>query len=158
MAKIAGVVAPGLPHHVAQRNNRRQQTFFCVDDYRTYLGLMAQRCSHCAWAREGPGPQPLQAKTRAKTQPKNQISIVSPELLIARIRRIEAGNIGKSRKLTKVKTTSLSGVAFSVIYLFLKSSSQLKIFSKSSSILSGSGIETGVSSGWECSYLEYNVR
>ena len=53
MARIARVVAPGLPHHVTQRGNRRQQTFFCDDDYRTYLELMAQWCSHCAveiWA------------------------------------------------------------------------------------------------------------
>jgi len=27
IARIARVVAPGLPHHVAQRSNRRQQTF-----------------------------------------------------------------------------------------------------------------------------------
>jgi len=31
MARIARVVAPGLPHHVTQRGNRRQQTFFCDD-------------------------------------------------------------------------------------------------------------------------------
>jgi len=81
MARIARVVAPGLRHHVAQRSNRRQQTFFCDDDYRMYLGLMAQWCSHCTWAREGTGPQPSQARTRAKTQSMKQISIVSPELL-----------------------------------------------------------------------------
>lgn len=28
MARIARVIAPGIPHHVAQRGNRRQQTFF----------------------------------------------------------------------------------------------------------------------------------
>jgi len=53
MARIARVVAPGLPHHVTQRGNRRQQTFFCDDDYRAYLELMAQWCSRCAveiWA------------------------------------------------------------------------------------------------------------
>jgi len=25
-------VVPGMPHHVTQRGNRRQQTFFCEDD------------------------------------------------------------------------------------------------------------------------------
>ena len=53
MAQIARVVALGLPHHVTQRGNRRQQTFFCDDDYRAYLGLMAQWCSRCVveiWA------------------------------------------------------------------------------------------------------------
>ncbi|MFB0520102.1 MAG: transposase, partial [Desulfatiglandales bacterium] len=47
MARITRVVAPGLPHHVTQRGNRRQQTFFCDDDYRAYLELMAQWCSRC---------------------------------------------------------------------------------------------------------------
>ena len=79
MARIARFVAPGLPHHVTQRGNRRQQTFFCDDDYRAYLELRAQWCSRCAWAREGTGPQASEAKTRAKTQSKNQISIMSPE-------------------------------------------------------------------------------
>jgi putative transposase len=35
------VVVPGYPHHVTQRGNVRQQTFFCVADYRYYLELMA---------------------------------------------------------------------------------------------------------------------
>jgi putative transposase len=42
MAQLARVVAPGLPHHVTQRGNRGQQTFFCDEDYRTYLELMAE--------------------------------------------------------------------------------------------------------------------
>ena len=37
-------VAPGIPHHVTQRGNRRQQTFFNDDDYLTYLELMAEWC------------------------------------------------------------------------------------------------------------------
>jgi hypothetical protein len=28
MARVARVVAPGLPHHVTQRGNRRQRVFF----------------------------------------------------------------------------------------------------------------------------------
>ena len=28
-----------MPHHVTQRGNRRQETFFCDDDYQTYLDL-----------------------------------------------------------------------------------------------------------------------
>ncbi|MEA5114887.1 MAG: transposase [Geobacteraceae bacterium] len=42
MARIARVVAPGFPHHITQRGNRRQQTFFTIDDYRAYLDLMAE--------------------------------------------------------------------------------------------------------------------
>ncbi len=32
MARIARVVAPGLPHHITQRGNRRQATFFGAED------------------------------------------------------------------------------------------------------------------------------
>jgi len=45
MARIARVIAPGLPHHVTQRGNRRQQTFFHDDDYQAYLTLMSEWCS-----------------------------------------------------------------------------------------------------------------
>lgn len=44
MARIARVIAPGIPHHVTQRGNRRQQTFFCDDDYQAYSDLMADWC------------------------------------------------------------------------------------------------------------------
>ncbi|MCH8155643.1 MAG: transposase [Proteobacteria bacterium] len=53
MARLARVVAPGCPHHVTQRGNRRQQTFFCDADYRAYLDLMAEWCGRCGveiWA------------------------------------------------------------------------------------------------------------
>ncbi|MDP6953950.1 MAG: transposase [Alphaproteobacteria bacterium] len=53
MARLARVVAPGLPHHVTQRGNRRQQTFFGDDDYRLYRELMAEWCGRCGveiWA------------------------------------------------------------------------------------------------------------
>ncbi len=45
MARLARVVAAGFPHHVTQRGNRRQQTFFSDDDYRAYLELLAEGCS-----------------------------------------------------------------------------------------------------------------
>jgi putative transposase len=44
MARIARVIAPGTPHHVTQRGNRRQQTFFRDDDYHAYIDLMAEWC------------------------------------------------------------------------------------------------------------------
>ncbi len=44
MARLARVVVPGLPHHITQWGNRRQQTFFCDEDYRSYLELMGQWC------------------------------------------------------------------------------------------------------------------
>ena len=44
MARLARVVIPGLPHHITQRGNRRQQTFFNDGDYAAYLELMGQWC------------------------------------------------------------------------------------------------------------------
>lgn len=44
MARMARVVAAGVPHHVTQRGNRRQKVFFCDDDYETYRQLLAQSC------------------------------------------------------------------------------------------------------------------
>ncbi len=44
MARIARVVAVGFPHHVIQRGNRRQPTFFNEEDYTAYLELMAHWC------------------------------------------------------------------------------------------------------------------
>jgi putative transposase len=45
MSRIARVIVPGIPHHITQRGNRRQQTFFCDDDYRAYIGLMSEWCN-----------------------------------------------------------------------------------------------------------------
>ncbi|HOI16809.1 MAG TPA: transposase [Geobacteraceae bacterium] len=47
MARIARVVVPGIPHHVTQRGNRRQQTFFIPDDYNAYISLLAEWCKKC---------------------------------------------------------------------------------------------------------------
>jgi putative transposase len=33
-----------MPHHVTQRGNRRQQTFFRDEDYAAYVELMAEWC------------------------------------------------------------------------------------------------------------------
>ena len=44
MARLARVVAPGIPHHVTQRGNRRQTVFFCDDDYAAYKTLLAESC------------------------------------------------------------------------------------------------------------------
>jgi len=44
MARMARAVAPGIPHHVTQRGNRRQQTFFNDEDYLAYLELMSEWC------------------------------------------------------------------------------------------------------------------
>ena len=44
MARLARLVAPGLPHHITQRGNRRQQTFFCDEDDQGYLKLTGEWC------------------------------------------------------------------------------------------------------------------
>jgi putative transposase len=44
MARIARVVAPGFPHHITQRGNRRQETFFNDVDYQAYIDLMSEWC------------------------------------------------------------------------------------------------------------------
>ncbi len=44
MPRLARVVVPGMPHHVTQRGNRRQQTFFNDQDYSAYLELMVEWC------------------------------------------------------------------------------------------------------------------
>jgi putative transposase len=41
MSRLSRVVLPGIPHHVTQRGNRRQKTFFNADDYRAYIALLA---------------------------------------------------------------------------------------------------------------------
>jgi len=41
MARLARLVIPGLPHHLTQRGNRRQQTFFSDGDYAVRAGLVA---------------------------------------------------------------------------------------------------------------------
>ena len=45
MARQARIVLPGFPHHVTQRGNRRQQTFFEDGDYALYRDLMATACT-----------------------------------------------------------------------------------------------------------------
>jgi len=53
MARLARLVVPGVPHHVTQRGNRRQDVFFGKDDYRFYLELLGEHCEKCGldiWA------------------------------------------------------------------------------------------------------------
>ncbi|HKK04478.1 MAG TPA: transposase [Gammaproteobacteria bacterium] len=53
MARMARVVVPGYPHHVTQRGNRRQTTFFCDEDYRYYVQLLSEYTKACGtevWA------------------------------------------------------------------------------------------------------------
>src|SRR5688572_4734223 len=42
MPRVPRQVLPGVPHHVVQRGNRRQPTFFRADDYAAYLRIAAE--------------------------------------------------------------------------------------------------------------------
>ncbi|MEQ1709679.1 MAG: transposase [Terricaulis sp.] len=42
---MSRIVAPSVPHHVTQRGNRRQPTFFRDGDYLRYLQLAAEWCA-----------------------------------------------------------------------------------------------------------------
>jgi putative transposase len=44
MARLARIIVPGLPHHVTQRGNGRQRTFFSDADYARYRDLLAAHC------------------------------------------------------------------------------------------------------------------
>jgi putative transposase len=44
MPRAARTVLPGIPHHVTQRGNRRQPTFFSAADYALYVGLLRYWC------------------------------------------------------------------------------------------------------------------
>jgi REP-associated tyrosine transposase len=53
VARLARAVVPSLAHHITQRGNRRQRTFFCPDDYLLYIALLAEWCGRCGvevWA------------------------------------------------------------------------------------------------------------
>jgi len=43
MPRIARIVLPGLPHHVTQRGNNRQDVFFVDDDRRAYLQILGEQ-------------------------------------------------------------------------------------------------------------------
>jgi putative transposase len=41
MSRLLRLVLPGIPHHVTQRGNRRERTFFDEGDYALYFDLLA---------------------------------------------------------------------------------------------------------------------
>ncbi|WP_211051249.1 hypothetical protein [Parasphingorhabdus halotolerans] len=70
MARLPRIVIRGIPHHVTQRGNRREKTFFEDGDYALYLDLLAEaaameaRTGHkLAPAKRGRAPQ---GKAKAK--------------------------------------------------------------------------------------------
>ena len=45
MARLARLVVPGLPHHVTQRGNGGDRTFFGDDDYALYRDILSDQCA-----------------------------------------------------------------------------------------------------------------
>lgn len=61
MARLARIVAPGIPHLVLQRGNLLAQVFFSDDDRRFYLQMLA-KCAGRAGLKTGVGeafPRPV---------------------------------------------------------------------------------------------------
>lgn len=50
MPRLARLVVPDIPHHVTQRGNRRQPTFFSDADYGLYQHLLGQWCGKAGTA------------------------------------------------------------------------------------------------------------
>ena len=55
MSRLARVVAPGVPHHVTQRGNRRQTPFFGDGDDAAYLDILGFQCIELNRARRPRG-------------------------------------------------------------------------------------------------------
>ena len=47
MPRAARVVAEGVPHHITQRGNNRQDVFLVDEDRRFYLETLAEDCRRC---------------------------------------------------------------------------------------------------------------
>jgi len=43
MPRVARIAVPGVPHHITQRGNNRQDAFFVDDDRRVYLALLRRQ-------------------------------------------------------------------------------------------------------------------
>ena len=91
MGQVAGVVVPGYPHHLTRSGNRRQQTFFCEEDYRAYLDPMSEWCSkhgmdvwdYCLMPNHVhlvACPNAEKKGAGAKEERQGQLSMVYPEL------------------------------------------------------------------------------
>jgi len=65
MARLARVVAPGIPHHISRRGNRRKHTLFCVEDDQYYLEPIAQFC------------RPEQVEIRACCLMRNHVHLIA---------------------------------------------------------------------------------
>jgi len=91
MARIARAVAPGIPHHITQRGNRRQQTFFKEPEGQRWSEPFIKKMEFFLDRKlkpQKPGP------------PKRKISKVSPEFPLYVIEQVRsfAGYIQEPEK------------------------------------------------------------
>ena len=107
MSRMARVVASGYPHHVTQRGNRRQPTFFSDDDYRAYLSLMAEWCGRCGVevSRFGDGaPGALNCHRHRVFRGRSVLRIIQPLSLVSPAEKVgmskdsESEDIGGRRE------------------------------------------------------------
>jgi len=57
MARLARVIAPGMPHHVTQRGNSRQETFFGFDGgLEGFVLALPPLSAHAEEAAQSAGP------------------------------------------------------------------------------------------------------
>ena len=49
MARIARVVMPGVPHHIVQRGNRKQDVFIRKGDQQAYLNILKEQEKRGQW-------------------------------------------------------------------------------------------------------------
>ena len=66
MPRTARVVVAGVPHHVTQRGNRRQQTFFGPRDYQRYLAIAVE--TFADWAKLA-RQRACRGQSRARSEP-----------------------------------------------------------------------------------------
>ncbi|MEI6519903.1 MAG: transposase [bacterium] len=45
MARSARIILPGLPHHITQRGNHREEIFTCTRDYNIYKNFVFKYCA-----------------------------------------------------------------------------------------------------------------
>ena len=56
MPRLARIAIPGVPHHIVQRGNNRQDVFFVDDDRRAYLGFLKEHAE--PFELQGPPQRP----------------------------------------------------------------------------------------------------
>ena len=84
MPRVARIIVPGVPHHVTQRGNNRQEVFFVDDDRMVCLDLLERQAQTFLSKAErmlGRRLRPLPVGRQRKTEDDEEsgwLSLVSP--------------------------------------------------------------------------------